>query len=77
MLKVLRIWARKQQIDVAKSIKADQSTVSRIENGDVFVTAEMEWGYVDACGGETMLKTLIDHLQSLLDRLNTNRLITA
>jgi transcriptional regulator with XRE-family HTH domain len=78
VLKLLRVWAGKYQQDVARYLHTDQSTVSRIESGELLITPDLEWRYVLACGGLGVLQTLIDHLQSLLERLNNhNRLLPA
>ena len=76
VLRILRVWVLKHQQEVATGIHTDQSTVSRMEQGEIAVTPEMECLYVSACGGSLVIKNLIDQLQSLLDRLpqNGNRL---
>ena len=67
------------QENVADYLLVDRSTVSRIESGVIRTTAEIEREYVAACGGANILRTLIDHLQSLLERLGDypHRLIPA
>ncbi|GMA52020.1 hypothetical protein GCM10025857_67880 [Alicyclobacillus contaminans] len=79
VLRLIRVWSGQYQHDVAAALHTDQSTVSRIEHGGIPVSEELERRFVLACGGVSVVQTLIDHLESLIERLNrnNNRLLPA
>lgn len=77
LLKLLRMFAGKNQVDVAIEFGADQSTISRIEHDDMYVTPEMQIRLIDACGGPQVLKTILTGIQNLLDQYDVHRLLPA
>ncbi|MCL6445990.1 MAG: helix-turn-helix domain-containing protein [Alicyclobacillus sp.] len=74
VLKVLRIAAGLHQQDVANKFHADQSLVSRIENGQVEVDDETEAQFVDACGGYPLVRQLLTQLLLMSERVKQQRL---
>ncbi|WP_067931234.1 helix-turn-helix domain-containing protein [Alicyclobacillus kakegawensis] len=73
VLKVLRVAAGLHQQDVANQFHADQSLVSRIENGQVQLDDEMEARFVDACGGYPLVRQLMAQLLLMSERIQRQR----
>lgn len=72
ILRALRAYKRKHQQAVGLVVGADVSTISRIESGELMTTIDIERSYVDACGGERSLRSMIDDLVELLNRILSN-----
>lgn len=75
--RLLRTAAGLTQQELARRMNTDQSTVSRIEAGRVWVPPMLERQYVDACGGVYTMQRAIHVLQCLRDRYKHQRSMPA
>jgi predicted transcriptional regulator len=76
-LRILRVAAGLTQQDLARRLNTDQSTVSRIEAGQVWLTPMLERQFIEACGGVHNIQMVIHTLQCLRDRYKHQRSMPA
>lgn len=72
LLRLVRMIAGKQQSHVARQLLTNQSTVSRMENGELRVPVDVAQDFIDSCGGPEVLKSLLDGLHKLQDLVGHN-----
>lgn len=75
VLKVIRAWSGVSQQQMALALMADQSTVSRVERGEVDADERFIRRWVDVCGGLRSLKQIADEIYSVIDMFNSHRLL--
>lgn len=75
VLKVLRAWSNVSQQQMALALMADQSTISRVERGEVEADEGFIRRWIDTCGGIRSLKQIADEVYSVIESLNSNRLL--
>lgn len=73
LLRALRNYVREQQQAIAMMGMVDVSTISRIEAGIINPAEDIEWAYLQVCGGERMLRSLIDDAKDMLERFTSRR----